>query len=68
MFFTDIFELEMTIYTSESLDNLYNKDLIPIVLSLQNKLEEANNFKTEFLDEIRKLKINLLNLYALQKM
>ena len=68
MFFTDIFELEMTIYTSESLDNLYNKDLIPIVLSLQNKLEEANNFKTEFLDQIRKLKINLLNLYALQKM
>ena len=68
MFFTDIFELEMTIYTSESLDNLYNKDLIPIVLSLQNKLEEANNFKTELLDEIRKLKINLLNLYALQKM
>ena len=58
----------MTIYTSESLDNLYNKDLISIVLSLQNKLEEANNFKTEFLDEIRKLKINLLNLYALQKM
>ena len=58
----------MTIYTSESLDNLYNKDLIPIVLSLQNKLEEANNFKTELLDEIRKLKINLLNLYALQKM
>ena len=58
----------MTIYTSESLDNLYNKDLIPIVLSLQNKLEETNNFKTELLDEVRKLKINLLNLYALQKM
>ena len=45
----------MATYTNESLDKLYNKDLIPIVLALQNKLDEANNSKTELLDEIRKL-------------
>ena len=45
----------MATYTNESLDKLYKKDLIPIVLSLQNKLDEANNSKTELLDEIRKL-------------
>ena len=53
--FTDIFELEVVSYTNESLDILYKKDLIPIVLSLQNKLDEARNSKTELLDEIRKL-------------
>ena len=42
----------MTTYTNESLDKLYKKDLIPIVLSLQNKLDEVNNSKTELLDEI----------------
>ena len=41
--------------TNQSLDKLYKKDLIPIALSLQNKLDEANNSKTELLDEIRKL-------------
>ena len=45
----------MVSYTNESLDILYKKDLIPIVLSLQNKLDEARNSKTELLDEIRKL-------------
>ena len=45
----------MATYTNESLDKLYNKNLIPIVLALQNKLDEANNSKTELLDEIRKL-------------
>ena len=43
LLFTDIFELEMATYTNKSLDKLYKKDLIPIVLSLQNKLDEANN-------------------------
>ena len=42
----------MTTYTNESLDNLYKKDLILIALSLQNKLDEVNNSKTELLDEI----------------
>ena len=45
----------MATYTYESLDKLCKKDLIPIVVSLQNKLDEANNSKTELLDEIRKL-------------
>ena len=45
----------MATYTNESLDKLYKKDLIPIVLSLQDKRDEANNSKTELLDEIRKL-------------
>ena len=43
LLFSDIFELEMATYTNRSLDKLYKKDLIPIVLSLQNKLDEANN-------------------------
>ena len=49
----------MATYTNESLDKLYKKDLIPIVLSLQNRLDEANNSKTELLDEIRKLNYKL---------
>ena len=43
LLFSDIFELEMATYTNKSLDKLYKKDLILIVLSLQNKLDEANN-------------------------
>ena len=42
----------MTTYTNESLNKLYKKDFILIVLSLQNKLNEANNSKAELLDEI----------------
>ena len=34
---------------------MYNKDSVTIVLSLQNNLDEANNSKTELLDEICKL-------------
>ena len=45
----------MATYTNESLDKLYKKDLILIVVSLQNKLDEANNSKTELLDEICEL-------------
>ena len=33
----------MTTYTNESLQNMNKKDLIPIILLLQNKLEEVNN-------------------------
>ena len=33
----------MTSYTNVSLDKLRKQDLIPIVLSLQSKLDEANN-------------------------
>ena len=53
--FTVIFELEMVTYTNKSLDKLYKKNLIPIVLSLQKKLDKVNNSKTELLDKIRKL-------------
>ena len=49
----------MATYTYESLDKLCKKDLIPIVVSLRNKLDEANNSKTELLDEIRKLNYKL---------
>ena len=37
------------------MDKLCKEDLIPTVLSLQKKLDEANNSKTELLEEIRKL-------------
>ena len=33
----------MTTYKNESLQNINKKDLIPIILLLQNKLEEVNN-------------------------
>ena len=33
----------MTTYTNESLQNINKKDLIPIILLFQNKLEEVNN-------------------------
>ena len=33
----------MTSYTNDSLDKLRKQDLIPTVLSLQSKLDEANN-------------------------
>ena len=42
----------MTIYTNESLQNINKKDLIPIILSLQNTLKEMNN---SAMVEIRKL-------------
>ena len=42
----------MTTYTNESIQNIKKKDLIPIILSLQNKLEEVNN---NVLVEIRNL-------------
>ena len=45
----------MATYTNELLDKLCKIDLIPIVLFLKNKLDEANNSKIELLDEIRKL-------------
>ena len=44
----------MATYTSELQYKLCKKHLIPIVLSLQNRLDESNS-KTELLDWIRKL-------------
>ena len=39
----------MATYTNGSLGKLYKKDLIPVVLSLQKTLVEANNSKTEMM-------------------
>ena len=58
----------MATYTNESLDKLYKKDLVPIVLSLQNKLDEASNSKTELLDEIRKLNDKFNPMCVLRRM
>ena len=45
----------MVTYTNKSLQSINKKDVIPIVLSLQNKLNQANN---KLLEEIRKLNDN----------
>ena len=46
----------MASYTNDSLDKLHKQDLIPIVLSLQSKLYEANNEATnKVLEEVRNL-------------
>ena len=42
----------MAIYTGDSLDKLRKQDLIPIVLTLQRKLEDKDN---PVLEEVRKL-------------
>ena len=49
----------MVTYTNESLQSINKKDMIPIVLSLQNKLDQANN---KVLEEIRKLNDNFSKL------
>ena len=49
----------MAAYTNESLQSINKKDMIPIVLSFQNKLDQANN---KVLEEIRKLKNNFSEL------
>ena len=47
----------MATYTNESLQNINKKDMIPIVLSLQIKLDEAKlEANNKVLEEIRKLK------------
>ena len=44
--------VNMASYTNDSLDKLRKQDLIPIVLSLQSKLDEATN---KVLEEVRNL-------------
>ena len=51
----------MTTYTSDSLDKLRKQDLIPIVLSLQSKLEDKDN---TVLEEVRKLNDSISKLHA----
>ena len=48
----------MPIYTEEALDKLNKKELITILLSLQSKVESANN---EIVDQVRQLNQNLVN-------
>ena len=45
----------MTAYTNKSLQSINKKDMIPTALSLQNKLDQANN---KVMEEIRKLNNN----------
>ena len=46
----------MASYTNDSLDKLRKQHFIPIVLSLQSKLDEANNeANNKVLEEIRNL-------------
>ena len=45
-------------YTNESLQNINKKELIPIILSLQKKLDEVNN---SVLSEMRKSRISRTN-------
>ena len=48
----------MSQYTEEALDKMLKRELIPIVLSLQNKITEDNN---AMLQEMGKFNDNLLN-------
>ena len=49
----------MVTFTNQSLQSINNKDMIPIVFSLQNKLEQTKN---KVLREIRKLHDNFSKL------
>ena len=49
----------MTTYINESLQSINKKDMIPTVLFLQNKLDQANN---KVLAEIHKLSDNFSKL------
>ena len=51
----------MATFTGDSLDKLRKQDLIPIVLSLQSKLEDKDNI---VLDEVRKLNESTSKLHA----
>ena len=55
----------MTSYTNDSLDKLRKQDLIPTVLSLQSKLDEANNeTNNKVLQEVRNLSDTITKLSA----
>ena len=51
--------LKLATYTNESLQIINKKDIIPIALSLQNKLDQANN---KVLEQIHKLNDNFSKL------
>ena len=47
-------------YTEEALDKMLKRELIPIVLSLQNKITEDNNAIHKFNDNFAKLQAELV--------
>ena len=51
----------MSQYTEEALDKMLKRELIPIVLSLQNKITEDSN---AMLQEMRKFNYNFAKLQA----
>ena len=51
----------MATYTNESLEKINKRDMINIVLSLQSKLDEANN---RVVEEVRKLSDAFLKLQS----
>ena len=51
----------MSQYTEEALDKMLNRELIPIVLSLENKIPEDNNTMYQ---EMRKFNDNFAKLQA----
>ena len=51
----------MATYTGDSLDKLRKQDFIPIVLSVQSKLEDKDN---TVLEEVRKLNDSISKLHA----
>ena len=51
----------MSQYTEEALDKMLNRELIPIVLSLENKITEDNNTMYQ---EMRKFNDNFAKLQA----
>ena len=54
----------MSEYTEGSLDKLLKRDLIPIVLNLQNTITDKNNSSNELLEEIRKFNDNFSKLQS----
>ena len=50
----------MSQYTEEALDKMLKRELIPIVLSLQNKITEDNNAIHKFNDNFAKLQAELV--------
>ena len=53
----------MASYTNDSIDKLRKQDLVSIVLSLQSKLDEANNeANNKVLREVRNLSDTITNL------
>ena len=43
----------MSEYIEVSLDKMFNRDLIPIVFSMQSTIADKNNSNNELLEEIR---------------